>query len=586
MSEQELGRSLIAGDVRDAELIASLYDIALEPERLDELVSHWTNRIDTSVGSQRPESSPLADLGVLSDERIMPHLSRVEGILQSMMISSEAVFSSIDDWVRMKNHAAIVFDRNARVVTMNAAADQAFRISPGAGIAELGLEEADAEFLRQCLVRQVNSSPRQRLLRLRQRGDSPPLVALVVDPLLENRDYVGVITSAVSWPGKLSGLLEASFGLTGAECDVLKDLTLGRNVREMAIETGRSEGTIRTHIHALLSKTETRTQVEVVRLALGLFDVASAFGTDDAGRPDARSLNNIYQTMMLSDGRRFNYLDLCDKGGKPFLLLPGNISLTRLPADAEFKLAQSGYRMIVPIRAGYGFSSPLPAGQDAADTGVADIVELLRFLKIGPVPIVCMVSDMRIATQLAVREEGLVTAIIGASAMLPLVEPGHFARLDKFTRFVMANGRAAPRTLGFIAMIFFIFAYRQGVKRFLELVLDGSEADRLALNNPDILDALIRGSHAILRPHFKAHVAWAQDIVAFTTDWRDSLLRCTVPITLLVGDQSPWVPIETVREFAARASNIDVIEFADTGQLLAYQYPEAILHQLQRYSTP
>lgn len=170
--------------------------------------------------------------------------------------------------------------------------------------------------------------------------------------------------------------------------------------------------------------------------------------------------------------------------------------------------------------------------------------------------------------------------------MLPLVEPDHFARLDKFTRFVMANGRAAPRTLGFIAMIFFIFAYRQGVKRFLELVLDGSEADRLALHDPDILDALVRGSHAILRPHFKAHVAWAQDIVAFSADWRDSLLHCPVPITLLVGDQSPWAPIETVREFAARSASIEVVEFADTGQLLAYQHPDAIMAQLRKHSAP
>ncbi len=447
----------------------------------------------------------------------------------------------------------------------------------------MDLEEDDLAYLRHCITGKVNGFHKQRLMRFRQTGEASPIVSLVLDHLMGRPEHVGFIASVVTWPDYLPQILKASFGLTPSETDVLKWLTLGKNVKEISDITGRSDGTIRTHIRALLSKTETRTQMELVRLTLGLFDVAFEYGQEEIGPTSVRSLNNIYHKLILKDGRRLDYLDLCHARGKPFILLPGNIGLCRLPAQTEGLMADLGLRMIVPVRAGYGYSTPLKPDMPALDTGIADVLALMDHLRLGAVPIVCMVSDLQLGTALAKAAPDRVSALIGASAMLPLVEPAHFARLDKFTRFAMASARRAPKSLGFVSMIFFAYAHRLGIRRFLELVLDGSEIDHEMLGRNDIMNALERGAHMMVRQDFKAHAAWSQDLISFTADWRDNLLTCPAPVTLLVGDQSPWVPLATARDFAARSSNIEVVPFENTGQLLAYQHPEALIGQLRRH---
>ncbi len=71
--------------------------------------------------------------------------------------------------------------------------------------------------------------------------------------------------------------------------NVLKDVTLGNSVKEIVERSRRSEPTIRSHIRALLAKTGTRTQIELVRVTLGLFDTVERMGD----RSDARTSRHL-----------------------------------------------------------------------------------------------------------------------------------------------------------------------------------------------------------------------------------------------------------------------------------------------------
>ena len=93
------------------------------------------------------------------------------------------------------------------------------------------------------------------------------------------------ISSECIWPERLSELLADAFDLTAAEIGVLRAITAGDTVAQIAGRAGRSQGTVRTQIHALLAKTGARSQVELVRLTNLLLRSLPSGGASGAGRP-------------------------------------------------------------------------------------------------------------------------------------------------------------------------------------------------------------------------------------------------------------------------------------------------------------
>lgn len=73
-------------------------------------------------------------------------------------------------------------------------------------------------------------------------------------------------------PGEM---LARHYRLTPAECRVLRLLTAGQRPHEMAAALGCSETTVRTHLRHLFTKTGSRGQADLVRLALSALAPAS-----------------------------------------------------------------------------------------------------------------------------------------------------------------------------------------------------------------------------------------------------------------------------------------------------------------------
>ena len=68
-------------------------------------------------------------------------------------------------------------------------------------------------------------------------------------------------------------LVGAMLGLTPAESRVAALLAGNRTIRDIATETGRSEGTVRWHVKRVLGKLGLSRQVELVQLVMSLSDV-------------------------------------------------------------------------------------------------------------------------------------------------------------------------------------------------------------------------------------------------------------------------------------------------------------------------
>ncbi|MGL4397040.1 MAG: alpha/beta fold hydrolase [Hyphomicrobium sp.] len=568
-----------------AVLLERIYDIAVAPERLEELVGYWTGKLEKSVW---PATDTSTKLNVLARQEMLSHFDRAESLLKSLLNDSNIQSQTLDEWVAKSRYAAIVFERSGRVAAVNAAARNIFSISVRSDLSALQLEPADEEELRQHLRRRQTASKHPRsLLRLKRKNHREAVIMAVLDPVFEGSDCVGIATTALSWPPALSSLLSLSFQLTDAEVEVVVSLTNGQSISEIAETSGRTEGTIRTHVSSIFRKTETHTQVELVRLTLALFDVASQFSPHHVAPSvfddGSHKHENIYLPMTLKDGRRFDRMDIGAPHGRPFLLFPGNIGLSRFHPSVEADMARRGIKMIVPIRAGYGNSSRPPADRDVVDVVASDTIELLEHLKLPRVPIVCMTSDLQFAVTVAKFAPDRISAIISANASWPPIAGNQIDRLDYFSRFVIKNARSAPRAMTFISLLFFALERRVGTRGFLRTVLKGSAADMLLIEQDDIMDTLVRGSHFVSAPQFKAYQVWAEEVLAFVKDWRPDLLNCPVPTVFLTGDQSPWAPLETINEYKSEMPQSKWTAFQNTGALLAHQHPQELLREVMAW---
>jgi pimeloyl-ACP methyl ester carboxylesterase/DNA-binding CsgD family transcriptional regulator len=572
-------------------MVEQIYDIVVEPGRLEHLCDVWVQHLQTA--------GEASNFDVLGKPNLLPHVERVADALKHLLdesVADSAPRTGAQAWVNAIRPAAIVVAQSGEITAANAAAQTYLGVRVGHSLCQLPLDTEALGVLGERLVRgngngangngnentvptmkKTELSDRPAFFRLQLKSQPAPALIRVIHGAGGDPSGAGIIMTIMSWPSELSGLLQNAFGLTAAEGEVLKDLALGYDVRDIAAKSKRSEPTVRTHVRAILAKTETNSQIELLRLTLGLMDgfqpKANLQNSTATGDPTGNG--NFYHTIVVADGRRFDYLVIGDSSGAPFLMLPTDAGSTRLPASIELKMAQRGLRMIVPIRAGYGWSSPLPTGRHIHDVAIDDIRQLLDHLGIARAPILPICEDIRVAVEMACRHPDRISAVIATGAIMPTYKPQHFQRLPKFARFVIANGYYAPRTLPYIALAFYSFARRVGPKRFLQTVMAHSPGDLACLDDPEIAEALIKGSEISMRPGFTAHIPWAAGAIAnFNGDWSQRLRDCPVPVILFHGHDDPYSPIETVREYAREIQGLTLHDYPGLGQLLYPVWPD------------
>ncbi|MGL4321935.1 MAG: alpha/beta fold hydrolase, partial [Paracoccaceae bacterium] len=339
--------------------------------------------------------------------------------------------------------------------------------------------------------------------------------------------------------------------------------------------------TVRTQLRSILAKTETHSQAELVRVVLGLMDVAYLPLMEEGPVPAATSVVDIpFAYVTGPDGRKLEYLCFGAPNGRPILYMHLDFGLTRWPARAERAAAKRGHFVIVPVRAGYG-RTPLhkKGGNYIADV-VADYLTVLDHLDVRETVVVPAGADLRFALALALARPGLVKGIVGVASMLPARTAAHYERMDKWQRFVMANARYAPKVLPFIVKAGFAFARRMGKANFFRQVNGASKADMAAFAQADIRDAVMVGSDVIMSATHLAADAFTRECIDSEKDW-SALIRATVvPVKLLQGDQDPQSPVVTVQEIAAEFPVLDVEFLPDTGQLLLFSDWPRVLHEV------
>ncbi len=562
-----------------AEIVDRLYEVALDPIRLEELLEVWEGRVaQLRVGA-------LEGAIALDDPEIDAHVSRARVFLDRFEATREdgGYRSILDDIPR---YAAFVSDGGARIIACNRAAGLAFGLAEAGPLTTLPFEPEDVETLRG-VIHKVASGRAEKVvtLRIRSRVTGSPVI-LRVSALEADapKPLALVLSTELFWPEDFSETVQEAFGLTPAEVEIVRGITLGLPLKDIAEQRGRSVETVRTQARSILAKTETHSQSELVRVVLGLMDVALIPTAGAEPLPDTGGLAPVvFRQMRGPGGRRLDWIEFGDAKGVPVLFMHLDYGLIRWPAAAELAARQQGLRVIVPVRAGYGRSDLHGKGTDHITGCTEDYAAVLEHLGVAQAAVICLGADLRFALNLAITRPGLISGILGCAAQLPLRTAVQYERMDKWQRFILANARYAPKVLPFLVQAGFSLARRLGKEKFFAQVNGGSPADMETFARPEVREAMLAGSEVCLGARLSAHEALTRECISSERDWSALVTACHVPVLLLQGDQDPQTPVQTIRELMGEFAQLRVEFVPQAGQLLFFKEWPQVLARLAEF---
>ena len=571
-------------DQRPDDVIDRLYEVAVDPSRYEALLDHWEAMIAPQRGEFGKTPAPFIGLAHLAG-----HVERAEQVLDRIVATQtpqgpQAVLDQID------RSAAFAVNRTMAVIAANVGAARLLNIKSGAHLADMHLGDGDVEQLTHHIGRLLSSNHDETMVLRGRATDSERVIVFHLRLIRDEASgpYVMVISSHIQWPAGFTGMLRAAFEFTPVEAEVVRALTEGQTLQEIADARSRSIDTIRAQLKSIMAKTETRSQTELVRLTLSTMEIAQYSETvSDAVKDISQGYDSLeprpFQTLSLDDGRRMDFLILGDPSGVPLLYSPLDYGLVRWPAAAEAEAKRRGIKVIVPVRAGYGQSTSLPKRMPYVPQLCDDYAALLDHLGVSKAPFLTLGGDTHLAVHFNALHPNRMTALIACAGVLPLTRSEQYDRMDKWHRFILAGARYTPHLLPFMVKAGFALAKRLGKQGFLHAVYGKSSADMAAIEDIDVLEALVVGSEVALSDKHSAHDAFAREVIAHeTTDWTEAVLafKGKVPLILMNGLQDPQVPPETLAEHRRDYPWIEFDVFPDGGQLLFFTKWQQVLDRI------
>jgi PAS domain-containing protein/DNA-binding CsgD family transcriptional regulator len=218
-------------------------------------------------------------------ERVMPHLQRAARLhsrVGSLRRQNQALEAALDQLT----FGILITDATGRVLLLNHAAEEMAAANDGLLLqgGRLGATQAEeATGLTRCIAEAVRTASRRgnqgggSICISRPSGRRP--FAVLVAPLSPETALIAkheapaaliLITDLDRRPDVLGRRLVELFGLTAAEACLAVALVAGKRLEDIAEERGVRMPTLRTQMRAILDKTGTDRQADLMRLIVGL----------------------------------------------------------------------------------------------------------------------------------------------------------------------------------------------------------------------------------------------------------------------------------------------------------------------------
>ncbi len=301
--------------------------------------------------------------------------------------------------------------------------------------------------------------------------------------------FVAIRALETSWSERVDLILEEAFGLTKAERHVAKLLLECREVSQVTTLRGTSMHTTRTQLRTIMDKTDTSSQVDLMRL-LGLLAARASHGS--RGEHDKwRDPWGHQKILVRPNGRAIGYSWTGAKDGTPALLVHGAVQGYLLGPEIEQRLMRKNIRLYALVRPGFGPSASDP-NCDFIKDQVDAIDWLLNHLDLGPIPAIGLGNGSPPLLQLAATRPDAFSGLLIMGLLYPF-GPAQLSRLSPVQRALANFVRRAPRAAEVFAKISDRYIRQKGVDWYLRHGWGDVPEVQATLADPDALP-LIRNA--------------------------------------------------------------------------------------------
>lgn len=549
-------------------LVAELYNSILNSENFMDALESWDSKVTSK------EIMPLEELEFLSNQ-LSAALPLLENSFKDVASKDELITHLVED-----GRPSLIISSEKIVIGSNAAGRALFGVVDGDSIDKCIKQSPDKErFLE--LLREAKNGALETEFEIRQFASccnasksSTHLVGVrVVKPsygdsgclLLNGMEIIITADKRIS--------LQSSFGLTSAEMEVVDLLLSGHGQKSIAVIRDSREDTVKKQIRSIKDKTNSKTTIALVCLIASF----SQLKTTDVVNNDRSITNEAKQTYtmpsqhkkIMVNGHRIEYCVYGAQKLRPIMILHSSMGGIVLPPSFAEQMNKRGYKVIVPLRPGYGLSDTLKNSFTVENIAslmldFANALKLEKFLVAG-----CALGSA-FAVALAAMAPKRVTGVIGIAGYLPL-EPKQFsAVMPAFQRAVFKTATGKPTLGKFLVLGGYRLLLQCGVHTLFQKIFRNSKEDLLVCKDNDALGLLSIGAKAATAQGLEAFL---KDCTLALYDWRYLLEQTHQPICLFMGTDDSVFPADLVTEFCNTYPEIELNIVENTGQLMMYAKP-------------
>jgi pimeloyl-ACP methyl ester carboxylesterase/DNA-binding CsgD family transcriptional regulator len=624
----------------NADLIESIYRIALEPHTYDVFMDRWEEHVSESVARldalreeteerAQQESSPQwatgSDEDVDFDGKATPrdplnqtslarHFETGYRLLEEMgRRNSSGSFFEADGASGGK--PSLLFDATGQLVWFNGSAAKAFNPPNKRSMAWLNLEPAGRAVIDRLLeaASQLAAIPptaaprsakeksdRQEMLQETRPGVVRVLTAVNDEDegeakaitmsvrLIEDRNGKPLLLlreTGPDWHPSTDAMMAADFRLTAAELTTIRLLVEGLSVQEIAERRGLALETARKQLKTAMAKTGTRSQTELLRLSLTFIRIAEA--AEPTAAHGANDLSG-QQTDFRISGRKLPVSLHGPKGGRLVLFFHGMLDGCALPPNVAADLAARNMRLVCPVRPHFGeaegdggdiANAPQRFGKDAAK-----LLEKLGYEPGTPMVLMGHMAGAVYATAAAAHLSAVghdVRGVVNVSGGVPIVSSSQISSMSRRQRLVAYTAKYTPALLPFVLRAGIRQLDYGGEDAFMDALYEASPIDLAATQDQDIRRVVSQGYHFTVAQGAKAFEIDAWHVVR---DWSALVEASKVPFHLVHGRHDPVVSAVSVEAFADRLGergNMTMLE--DAAQLVLYPHPTPVLNAVEAF---
>ncbi|WP_125133639.1 alpha/beta fold hydrolase [Falsiruegeria mediterranea] len=556
------------GEITRDQVIAAIYETVLRPELYEAFMEAWEEHI-TQILSEPKVALRLdgrdVQGGIEIDPELQAHFTRAHDILNQ--IGRKVPKTALQDRIAALDGFAVLATPDGRILAQGKGTDEFLKQSTRLDALNDRLTAGSVSMLddlqraaqggngaSDAAVLTTDSTPRHLIARIAEDNGELRLV-------IEGLSY--------RWTGEAEQLLVTSFGLSRAEVEVVRNLMAGRSLREMAALSDRSEHTVRNQAKSVLAKTGAPGQVDLIRLVAFL---VGNEGPSMADHPGAVELHSELRPM--ETGLQMQLFQCGDPDGYPVIYLHGMLDGMAPLYYLQTQGLLRGYRVIAPVRPGYGQSETVGSPEEALNSGVAHINELIACMGLKQPVILGHMAGALHGHVACNSLQGRVRGMVAVAGGGPVLRMKQISKMAPRQRVMAYTARFAPALLPFFVRAGIALVDSDDVPKFMDTLYKPGSHERHVVDRLGLAELMYAGYRFAAQAGAAGFTA---DGHLMVRNWLPMIQGTTTPIYHLHGELDPVIPACATQQFVSGYDNMSIRLFQDTGQFLIYERPEAVL---------